>query len=67
MVEWLKIQDKSGDTYLINADNIIYIDEDGIVLRGYVHLKAQVDVELAERAITESRKTGERWLNGKTD
>ena len=67
MVEWLKIQDKSGDTYLINADNIIYIDEVGIVLRGYVHLKAQVDVELAERAITESRKTGERWLNGKAN
>lgn len=62
MVDWLKIRDKNGETFLINADNIIYIDEDGIVLRGYVHLRAKIDVEEAGRAIAESRKTGERWL-----
>ena len=64
MVEWLKILDGNGDTYLINADNILYVGKDGIALRGGGRLKAQIDVEDVERVITESRKTGERWLNG---
>ncbi len=60
MVEWLKILDGNGDTYLINVDNIIYIGKDGIVFRGGGRLKTQIDIEDVERVIVESRKTGER-------
>lgn len=64
MIEWLKIQVGNGDTYLVNADKIAYISKDGIMLIGYGHLAIPVDVEEVDRVITESRKTGERWLNG---
>ena len=64
MVEWLEILDGNGDTYLINADNILYVGKDGIALRGGGRLKTQIDIEDVERVIVESRKTGERWLNG---
>lgn len=58
MVEWLKIRDKNGDTYLVNANSIAYISKDGIAL-GYGYLAIPMDVEEVDRAITESRKTGE--------
>ena len=64
MVEWLKMRDASGNAYLVNADNIIYISKDGIEFRDGRQLKAQIDVDEVERVIAESRKTGERWLNG---
>lgn len=64
MVEWLKIKNKNGDTYLVNAADIIFINKNEIVLRDFERLIMPIDVEEAERAITESRKTGERWLNG---
>lgn len=65
MTEWLVIRDENGDTYIFKANEIIYIDKYGIVLRGYVRLTIPIDVEEVDRVIVESRKTAERWLNGK--
>ena len=69
MVEWLKIRDKNGDIYLVNADDIDYISNGGIVFRSGECIWIPIDVEEVERAIAESRKVDnrgeqERWLNG---
>ena len=64
MVEWLKIRDKNGDTYLVNVDDLSCISEGGIEFRDGRRFNVPMDVEEVERAIAESRKTGERWLNG---
>ena len=63
----MKIQGENGDTYLVNTDNIVYISKDGIALRGYGHLTIPLDIEEVDRVIATTRKTGERWLNGKID
>lgn len=60
MVDWLKIQDKNGDTYLVNVDDIACISKDGIDFQSSGRLWIPMDVEEVERAIVESRKTGER-------
>lgn len=60
MIEWLKIQDENGDTYLINAGDITCISKDGIEFRGGRRFFAPMNVEDVERVIVESRKTGER-------
>lgn len=59
MVEWLKIRDKNGDTYLVNVDDIACISKDGIDFQSSGRLWIPLDVEEVERAIAESRKTGE--------
>ena len=64
MVEWLKIRDENGCTYLVNANDLSCISEGGIEFRDGRRFNVPIDVDEVERAITESRKTGERWLNG---
>lgn len=64
MVEWLVIQDTNGDKYLVNTNDIDYISNGGIVFQSGRCVWIPIDVEEVNRAITESRKTGERWLNG---
>ena len=64
MVDWMKIRDKNGDIYLVNADDIACISKDGIDFQSSGRLWVPIDVEEVERVIAESRKTGERWLNG---
>lgn len=64
MVEWLKIRDENGYTYLVNANDLSCISEGGIEFRDGRRFNVPIDVDEVERAITESRKTGERWLNG---
>lgn len=67
MTEWLVIRDENGDTYIFNANEIIYIDKYGIVLRSCGRLTIPIDVEEVDRVIVGSRETAERWLNGKSD
>ena len=64
MVEWMKIQDRNGDAYLVNVADIVCISMDGIDFRSSGRLWIPMDVEEVDRVITETRKTGERWLNG---
>jgi len=64
MVEWLKIRDENGYAYLVNANDLSFISEGGIEFRDGRRFNVPIDVDEVERAIIESRKTGERWLNG---
>lgn len=72
MIEWLKIRDENGDTYLVNANDITYISKDAVEFRSGRRFFVPINVEDVERAIVESRKgynrsEQERWLNGEID
>ena len=72
MNEWLKIQDKNGDTYLVNSGDITCISKDGIEFRSGRRFFVPLDVEWVDRLIAETRKgfnrsEQERWLNGETN
>lgn len=67
MIEWMKIQDENGDTYLINVGDVTCISKDGVEFRSGRRFFVPLNVDDVERVIVESRKTGERWLNGKID